>query len=158
MAAFFCKVFLGVYAWGVINGDHSHDRRERSNLRGKKTKQNKVYRQKRPRTSHICLQHTEAHIINSLSYQRRSIKLTYCIWWNSWVLTSASCFSCNFLSVSPPKDLSTALLPRGPEGCWSPYIKTVHALCAVACSRRRMWIFFCCCCSFKPHELGSIAI
>lgn len=60
--------------------------------------------------------------------ESRSIKLTYCIWWNSWVLTSASCFSCNFLSVSPPNDLYTALPPRGTEGQWSPYIKNSYHL------------------------------
>lgn len=103
--------------------------------------QNKTCRQKLKisHISHLLVTHWSKNSQRVVvSEESRSIKLTYSIWWNSWALTSASCFSCNFLSVSSPKDLSTVLPPRGTEGCWSPSMKTMYILCVVTWSVRRM--------------------
>jgi len=112
IAAFFCNLFLRVYPSDVINDNHRRNHRENSILRDEKEN---PYGIKPNYILHLLAAHWRKHSKHiSLSEETRSIKLSYCIWWNSWVLTSASCFSCNFLSNSPPKYLSTALLPRPP--------------------------------------------
>lgn len=145
-----CNIFLRVYAWNVIKSMTTGNVK----IWGEKP-QNKTCRQKLYHISYLLVTHwskNSQHIV--VSEESRSIKLTYCIWWNSWVLTSASCFSCNFLSVSPPKDLSIALPPRGTEGQRSPSMKTMYMLCVVTCSCRRMLTF----CLFIPNSRGWAAM
>lgn len=133
----------------MCQDDCSHDRWECRRVRERAAQ--KAYRPKPeiPSIQRLFTKHWSRHNrFSVLSARRRSIKLTYCIWWNSWVLTSASCFSCNFLSVSPPKDLSTALSPVGTECCWSLKKKKKLCRCSVdICAYSRILSF----CLFIPN-------
>lgn len=108
----------------------------------RKQKQNKYT--DNPEIPHILhllatqLSKQNQHIV--VSEESRFITLTYCIWWNSWELTSASCFSCNFLSVSPP-----GLIHNTPfKGYWSPPIsiyKKLYTPSVNTCGYRKMLTF-----------------